>query len=109
MRQHPEPGESPPTTATCRPIRIPDGRPATPPRGQENAAGGLSWEGALASNWKRPPPRLRETEPAQPIAPFLGGKRLLARRIIARIEAVTTPYSTNVKVPRRVAEALVGK
>jgi len=34
------------------------------------------------------PEPLRDIAPAEPIAPFLGGKRLLAKRIIARIEAV---------------------
>ena len=38
----------------------------------------------MPSNRKPP----REVEPAQPIAPWLGGKRLLARRIAARIEEI---------------------
>ncbi len=38
----------------------------------------------MASTQKRP----RQTKPAEPIAPWLGGKKHLAQRIIARIEAV---------------------
>ena len=53
-----------------------------PPR---TGQGGLSWERPSLSN---PEYALEPVEPALPIAPWLGGKRSLAKRIIARIEAV---------------------
>ncbi len=41
----------------------------------------------MSSTQDRPPP-LEPVEPAAPLAPWLGGKRLLAKRIVERIEAV---------------------
>ena len=79
MHEHPEPGEHV-SHDRNRPRR---GRPATP-----HGAGAVSWERSpLSPRQKRPAP-LRDVEPAEPIAPWLGGKKNLAKRIIARIGAV---------------------
>ena len=43
----------------------------------------------MRSNPERSPMRLRDIAPAAPIAPWFGGKKYLAARIIARIEAVS--------------------
>ena len=79
MREHPEPGGKR-SHDRNRPRR---GRPATP-----IGAGALSWGQSVASNRKRAPGPLREISPAEPIAPWFGGKKYLARRIIERIEAI---------------------
>ena len=79
MLKHPEPGDLS-SHDRNRPHR---GRPATP-----RGAGALSWERAVARKRKRIPGPLREIVPAEPIAPWFGGTRYLARRIIERIEAV---------------------
>ena len=42
----------------------------------------------MPSTQDRPPEPLQETAPAKPLAPWLGGKRFLAARIIERIEAI---------------------
>ena len=42
----------------------------------------------MPSTQDRPPEPLQETAPAKPLAPWLGGKAYLARRIIERIEAI---------------------
>ena len=42
----------------------------------------------MASNRKRKPVPLRPTAPAEPLAPWFGGKKYLAKRIIERIEAI---------------------
>ena len=70
VRKHPEPGE-----ITSHDQHRPNtGRPAT-----AHAAGRLSWESALkASQNVRP-----STAAAEPVAPWFGGKKLLANRIIA--------------------------
>ena len=60
-------------------------RPATP-----HGAGAVSWERSPLSPRQKHPEPLRDVEPAEPIAPWLGGKKNLAKRIIARVEA--TPH-----------------
>ena len=71
MIEHPEPGEHH-SHDRNRPHR---GRPATP-----HGAGALSWEIAVASS--------RDVGPVRPVAAYLGGKRNLAKRIVARIEEI---------------------
>ena len=59
------------------------GRPATLAR-----AGAVSWESPALSPGTEHPEPLRDVEPAEPIAPWFGGKKYLAKRIVARIEAI---------------------
>ena len=79
MWDHPEPGGS----DSHGHDRSQRGRPATP-----HGAGALSWEADPVSNPEMRPEPLSACGPAEPVAPWFGGKKYLARRIIERIQAI---------------------
>lgn len=68
VRQHPEPGVS--------------GSHGKPPRLSSRRRGNHGTETLMESQ------DLREVDPVSPVAPYIGGKRQLSKRIIAKIETI---------------------